>query len=169
MEQLKNMVEKDLKVLEEQGITSSNIQTISTLVDILKDIHEIEEDRGDYGMRYYPREGTRNVYMPIYRDSYEGMRRYDERMERYPMNEERYRHNPMDHLFEKISRLCENMEDYVEGKERYRSGTHPGHMSEGLEKTMYAVCTLVESLMDSADTTEEKEIIRKHIEKIKNI
>jgi hypothetical protein len=42
-------------------------------------------------------------------------------------------------------------------------------MAEGLEKTMYAVCTLVESLMDSAETAEEKEIIRKHIEKIKNI
>lgn len=164
MEKLKSMIEKELKTFEEQGITSSNLQTISTFVDILKDIHEIEGEKEGYGMRYYPREGSRNVYMPIYRDGYE-----NPRMERYPMGEERYRHTPMEHLFDKISRLCENMDEYVEGKERYRSGAHPGHMSEGLEKTMYAICTLIESLMDSAETSEEKEIIRKHIEKIKHI
>lgn len=156
MEKFKNMVEKELKTFEDQGITSSNLQTISTLVDILKDLHEIDDKRGEYGMRYNPREGTRNVYMPIYRGEYDN----------YPSG---YRHTPMEYLFEKVSRLCEHMEDYVEGKERYRNGAHPGHMSEGLEKTMYAICTLVESLMDSAETPEEKEIIRKHIEKLKNI
>lgn len=169
MEKFKEMVKKELKNFEEQGVTSSNLQTISTLVDILKDLHEIEEDRGEYGMRYYPKEGSRNIYMPIYRDGYENPRMYDSYMDRYPMDDGRYRHTPMEYLFEKIARLCEHMEEYVEGKERYHAGAHPGHMSEGLEKTMYAVCTLVESLMDSAETPEEKETIRKHMEKIKHI
>lgn len=172
MNKLKEMVKKDLETLEEQGISSSNLQTISALVDILKDISEIEDnsnERGDYGMRY-PREGTRNMYMPIYRgrNDYE----YDGRMGNYPysyMGEGSYRHTPMEHLFEKMNRLFENIEYYIDGKERYHAGGHQGHMADGLEKTMYAICTLVESLMDSAETAEEKETIRKHIEKIKNI
>ena len=166
MDKLKDMVKKELKNFEEQGINSSNLPTISELVDILKDMYEIDEKRGEYDMRYQ-RSGMRNYYGPTYRE-------YDERMNypddnyNYP-GRRPYRHSPMEYLFEKVSRLMDNMEYYIDGKDRYHDGAHSGHMTEGLEKTMYAVCTLIESLMDSAETAEEKEIIRKHIEKIKNI
>ena len=42
-------------------------------------------------------------------------------------------------------------------------------MNEGLEKLMYATCVFIESMMDFAETPEEKEIIRRHIHKIKNM
>lgn len=177
MEKFKEMVKKELKTFEEQGLTSSNIGTVSTLVDILKDLGEIEEEnRGEYGMRY-PREGTRSMYMPIYRErgNYEyNDRMYGNYMDGYDNRGNgggsgSYRHSPMEYLFEKMNRICEHIEEYIEGKDRYHAGAHPAHMTEGLEKTMYAVCTLIESLMDSAETPEEKETVRKHIEKIKNI
>jgi hypothetical protein len=180
MDKLIEKIEKELKVFEEQGITSSNLGTIGELADVYKDLLEAEEKkkgRGEYGMRY-PREGSRNVYMPIYRGR--GDYEYNGRMygneyidDGYGRMNGRgggsYRHNPMEHLFDKLNRILEHMEEYIDGKDRYHAGAHQGHMTEGLEKTMYAVCTLVESLMDSAETVEEKETIRKHIEKIKNI
>lgn len=180
MDKLIEKIEKELKVFEEQGITSSNLGTIGELADVYKDLLEAEEKkkgRGEYGMRY-PREGSRNVYMPIYRGrgdyEYNGRMYENEYMDDgYGRMNGRgggsYRHNPMEHLFDKLNRILEHMEEYIDGKDRYHAGAHQGHMAEGLEKTMYAVCTLVESLMDSAETAEEKEIIRKHIEKIKNI
>lgn len=180
MDKLIGKIEQELKTFEEQGITSGNLGTIGELADIYKDLLEAEEKkkgRGEYGMRY-PREGTRNVYMPIYRGrgdyEYNGRMYGNEYMEDgYGRMNGRgggtYHHNPMEHLFDKLNRILEHMEEYIDGKDRYHAGAHQGHMAEGLEKTMYAVCTLVESLMDSAETAEEKEIIRKHIEKIKNI
>ena len=180
MDKLIEKIEKELKVFEEQGITSSNLGTIGELADVYKDLLEVEEKkkgRGEYGMRY-PREGSRNVYMPIYRGrgdyEYSGRMYGNEYMDDgYGRMNGRgggsYRHNPMEHLFDKLNRILEHMEEYIDGKDRYHAGAHQGHMAEGLEKTMYAVCTLVESLMDSAETADEKEIIRKHIEKIKNI
>lgn len=180
MDKLIEKIEKELKVFEEQGITSGNLGTIGELADIYKDLLEAEEKkkgRGEYGMRY-PREGSRNVYMPIYRGrgdyEYNGRMYGNEYMDDgYGRMNGRgggsYRHNPMEHLFDKLNRILEHMEEYIDGKDRYHAGAHQGHMAQGLEKTMYAVCTLVESLMDSAETAEEKEIIRKHIEKIKNI
>jgi hypothetical protein len=180
MDKLIEKIEKELKVFEEQGITSSNLGTIGELADVYKDLLEAEEKkkgRGEYGMRY-PREGSRNVYMPIYRErgdyEYNGRMYGNEYMDDgYGRMNGRgggsYRHNPMEHLFDKLNRILEHMEEYIDGKDRYHAGAHQGHMAEGLEKTMYAVCTLVESLMDSAETAEEKEIIRKHIEKINNI
>ena len=171
MERLLKKIKEELLQFEEQGITSSNLGTIGELADIYKDLAEAEEKlnkRGEYGMRY-PREGTRNVYMPIYRER--GGMEYNGRMYGGYMEPDygTYRHTPMEHLFDKMNRILEHMEEYIDGKDRYHAGAHQGHMAEGLEKTMYAVCTLVESLMDGAETAEEKEIIRKHIEKIKHI
>jgi hypothetical protein len=48
-------------------------------------------------------------------------------------------------------------------------GGDESRVVEGLEKLMYAVCMLVESTMDFAETPTEKEIVRKHIQKISRI
>jgi len=42
-------------------------------------------------------------------------------------------------------------------------------MIDGIDMTMSAICMFIESLADFAETSREKEIIRKHVEKIKNI
>ena len=42
-------------------------------------------------------------------------------------------------------------------------------MIDGIEMTMGAVVNFVESLMDYAETSQEKEIVRKYVSKIKNV
>jgi hypothetical protein len=68
-----------------------------------------------------------------------------------------------------MDRIMDGVDQYEYGKERYMHGGDDARVMEGLEKIMYAVCMFVESAMDFADTPQEKELIRKHIQKIKNI
>ena len=42
-------------------------------------------------------------------------------------------------------------------------------MVEGIEMTMCAIVDFIEALMDLAETSQEKEIVRKNIDKIKRI
>lgn len=178
MDKLKEMVKKELDQIAEQGLTNTNLETTFKLVDILKDIGEIDEDkkeRGEMGMPYrdnygrggYGRENYSMYARGNYRDSYNMPYMYDN----YGRsgNGGRYQHHGCEHFFEKMDRMLDCLEEYVYSKGRYRDGGSGNKMVEDIEKTMYAVCALVESLMDSADTPEEKETIRKHIDKIKSI
>ena len=178
MKKLEENVKKELDQIAEKGLTSSNLDTAFKLVDILKDIKEIEEDskemKGGDMMGYYERGGRGGGnynYGGMYPMNYErGGRGYgNENYERGGSGRYQHYSPDMTRFYEKIDRMVDFLEDYYMGKSRYHEGAHSGHMVEGLEKTMYAVCTLVESLMDSAETPEEKEVIRKHIEKIKNV
>ena len=72
-------------------------------------------------------------------------------------------------LYERLDRIAEAMDDYMYGRDRYHDNGGQDRMEEGLEKVMYGICTLVESITDFAETPEEKEIVRKHIDKIHNI
>ena len=172
---LEELVSKELEQISEKGLTSANLDTAFKLIDILKDIKEVEESeqelKGGNEMKYYERGGN---YGSMYPMNFERPRMYGGDMG-YGNYERggsgRYQHySPdMSRFYEKIDRMVDFLEEYYMGKGRYHDGAHPGHMVEGLEKTMYAVCTLVESLMDTAETPEEKEVIRKHIQKIKGI
>ncbi|MBO5871460.1 MAG: hypothetical protein J6Q75_02300 [Bacteroidaceae bacterium] len=68
-----------------------------------------------------------------------------------------------------MDRMMDGVDQYEYGKERYMHGGDESRVIEGLEKIMYAVCMFVESAMDFAESPQEKELIRKHIQKIKNI
>lgn len=68
-----------------------------------------------------------------------------------------------------LDRIMEGADAYQYGRDRYRDSGSQERMKEGLEKLMYAVCVFVESMADFAETPEEKEIIRKHIQKIKSM
>lgn len=219
LKKLEELVTKELEQITEKGLTSANLETTYKLIDILKDIKEVEEagketEGGGEDMKYFERggRGGRGGYNGMYPMDYGeyGESGYNARGGGY--NEGgynaggynarggynaqgggynqggggynaqgggggynarggRYQHYGPDieRFYEKLERMMECVEEYFMGKNRYHDGAHPGHMVEGLEKTMYAVCTLVESLMDTAETPEEKETIRKHIEKIKNL
>ena len=78
-----------------------------------------------------------------------------------------YRGN--DRFREHLNRVIDGADMYEYGRERYMEGGSEERIYDGLEKLMYAVCTFVESTMDFAESAEEKEIIRKHIQKLKNI
>jgi len=170
MHDLKAKVKKELDNIAEKGLTSSNLEATNKLVDIYKDIVEIceKEEGGENGM--YEARGGRGEN---YRDSYSGYDDYDARGRsrdsrgRYMDN---YGHYPMDEKTERyLRRIREGMEDYNEGRNRYRDGDSDQRMVEGIEMTMGAIVNFVESLMDIAETSKEKEIVRRYVDKIKKV
>lgn len=166
MHKLKEQIKKELTEIEAKGINASNLELISKLTDIYKDIGEIEqmEQGGSQEMQDYSR----------YRENYgmyrEGRGSYREggnyRGDGY--NESgygRYNNRMRDHM----NRMMDGMDEYEYGRERYRHSGDDSRIMEGLEKLMYAMCMFVESAMDFADTPQEKEIIRKHLHKISKL
>lgn len=156
MHKLMEQIKKELKDIEEKGINASNLELIGKLADIYKDLGEIEkmeeggqkmQDYGRYRENY--RDGGYNA-RGNYRDGgyNEGYGRRYSRMRDY------------------MDRMVDGMDQYEYGKERYMHSGDEGRIMEGLEKLMYAMCMFVESTMDFAETPQEKELIRKHIQKI---
>ena len=70
---------------------------------------------------------------------------------------------------EHLDRINDGVEMYDYGRERYQHGDSEERIYEGLEKLMYAVCMFVESAMDFAETPEEKDIIRRHVQKMSSM
>ena len=171
MEKLLKNVQKEIEQISEQGISSGNLDALSKLIDIEKDIYEVkekekEEREGEQSMiygNYYGARGRDGRYM----DGYNPIRdRYDERYGR----REYYRGPEHDNrIYQHLDRMMEGADEYQYGRSRYMDGGTQERMNEGLEKLMYATCVFIESMMDFAETPEEKEIIRRHIHKIKNM
>lgn len=179
LKELKELVTKELKEVGTKGLSSANLESTYKLADILKDLLEIEsekkemaqqqgrgygmsqmgpiyryEERGGYGARGGYNEGGYNEGGYGERGGRSGGRSYngyDNRMK------------------DRIDRVIDGAEMYEYGRDRYQHGGSQEAMEEGLEKMMYAVCMLVETAMDAAQSPREKEIIRKHIQKIKTL
>lgn len=168
MEKLKELIKKELKEVENKGLTASNLESTSKLVDILKDLEEVEGQ--EKGMRNeYKIEGR---YRDNYRDG--GYSNYREDYGRPYMNYDNYGmrggYGGYDsRMKDHIDRIMDGAEQYEYGRDRYRHGGSEERMKDGLEKLMYALCMFIESTMDFAQSPQEKEIIRKHIQKIRNI
>lgn len=170
MDKLVENIKKELKEIEEQGLTSNNLDTVAKLTEILKDVEEIKkmEDGGrrmDYRDGGYRDKGYRtDEYPRRYRNEDEYGRwmppRYD-RIGPYRGNDPRMR--------DKIERIMEGVDMYEYGRDRYMHGDNDGRLYDGLEKLMYAICMFIESTMEFAETPQEKEIIRKHIQKLQHI
>lgn len=152
MEKLLEQIKAELKAVEEKGVNASNLELIGKLADIYKDLSKIQLMEGgaealDY--RYYDDYGARGGGgRGGYREGGYG-RRYS-RMRDY------------------MDRMADGMDQYEYSKERYMHGDDE-RVIDGLEKIMYAMCMFVESAMDFAESPQEKEIIRKHIQKISRI
>ncbi len=167
MHKLMEQIKKELVEIEEKGINASNLELIGKLADIYKDLGEIEKmDKGGQEMLEYGR--YREGGYGAYRDGGYNARggggggyREGGYNDGYGRRYSRMR----DHM----DRMMDGVDQYEYGKERYMHGGDDGRVMEGLEKIMYAVCMFVESAMDFADSPQEKELIRKHIQKIKNI
>lgn len=159
MQELKNKVKKELEGIGEKGLTSSNLETTYKLIDIYKDIVEIEgKERGDKEM--YDARGGR----------YSDYDRYDDYNARGGRYNDSYNHYPVDERTERyLKRMRDGMSDYNEGRSRYRSGDSDQRMIEGIEMTMSAIIGFVESLMDIAESPKEKEIVRRYVDKIKKV
>lgn len=165
MYRLLERVEKELEGIANKGLTSSNLDTTYKLIDIYKDIKEscYYEAMTDKDDNYNGRaRDSRGRYMGSdYKRLYDKTDSWDdERYGNYPHEDRMERH---------LNRMRDGVSKYNVGKERYRDGGSQERMIDGIEMTMDAICMFIESLSDLAETSQEKEIIRKHISKIKNI
>lgn len=176
MEKLYESIKKELKEIEATGINASNLETTSKLIGMMKDLGEVKEKEGegnkmreysDYGRNY--REGYGGDYGYGYGRSYND--RYEDGYGRRGVpGSGRGRYNGEDsRMRDHLSRIYEGAEMYEYGRDRYQHGGNEERIYDGLEKLMYALCMFVESTMEFAQTPQEKEIIRKHIQKLQKI
>lgn len=149
MDKLFNNVIKELKSIEENGLNSGNLETAYKLASIGKNLKKIKKEEREEAMRYE----DRGRYS-----------RYDR-----PYREDRYSRRDDERLFDKMYTIEDGLDMYTYGRDRYYGGGDKTRMTEGLEKLMYSICMFIETAIDFAETPEEKEVIRKHIQKMKNL
>lgn len=175
MHRLLEKVENELENIANKGLTSSNLEAAYKLIDIYKDIHEAkyyktetekEKEEGRYEAR-----GGRGRYSEGDYDRYErgGRGGSSGSSNSYNARGSYNLYNIDDRTQRQMERMREGMEYYDEGRGRYRGGDSEERMIDGIEMTMSAICNFVECLYDYAETSKEKEIIRKHIEKMKKL
>ena len=157
MQELLHKVKKELEGIGDKGLTSSNLDTAYKLIDIYKDIKEAEYYENCNEDKNYGRNSGRDSYNAG-RDS----DRYNEyyRGDSYPLSDrdERY-----------FTRMREGIYNYNEGRSRYRDGGSKDRMIDGVDMAMGALVNFVEYMMDNTETSQEKEVVRKHIDKLKKL
>ena len=184
MEQLLQKIKKELQEIGEKDLTTANVDIAGKLVDIIKDIGEIQEQEEKskfkeegYGMRYMERgqyDAPRGNYMRSrgrYAEGYSESRGYPEhqgyRGEYGHGNWGMWGQADYDRLSECLDRIADGKDMYEHDKGRYRGDDE--RVLEALEKMMYGVCMFVETAMNFAETPEEKEVVRKHIRKLEHM
>lgn len=151
MNELLRKVKKELENIGDKGLTSSNLDTTYKLIDIYKDIKE-----ADYYCSMIDGAGS---------DSFDARRR--DSMGRYMDKWDRgYPTYPNERTERYMTKMRDGMETYNAGRNRYRDGGSNDRMVEGIEMTMEAIVNFIESLMDLAETSQEKEIVKKYVDKI---
>jgi len=65
--------------------------------------------------------------------------------------------------------MREGLYNHNEGKNRYRDRDSKDRMIDGVDMAMGALVNFVEYMMDNVETSQEKEVIRKHIDKLKKM
>ena len=153
-DKVKELVEKGINKTIEDGIQTSNLDTLGKLVDIYKDIANIEhwkkEEENDmmYDRRY--REYGREPYS---REPY-GRRRRDSRG--------RYMGDEM------MNDMHEAYRDYSDGREEMNMGNYSAKddTMKSLEYMMQSVVQFIEMLEKDAKSQEEIEIIKDYTRQI---
>ena len=176
MHKLRENAEKELKAIEEKGLTSSNLDNAYKLVEIMKGVDKIEmmQDGGEYSRDGYSRDRedySRDRYsrdMDYSRDG-DGGNAYD-RGNSYRRGRSattgRYVHRPN---YSRLSGDDTDMEEYRSRKMEYSNSRDDGaksKMLDALEDFMSGVHGMMKQMFKDADCREEREIIQNWARKI---
>lgn len=178
MHKLRENAEKELKAIEEKGLTSSNLDNAYKLVEIMKgvdkinmmeeggsysrdgysrDMEDYSRDRGGYSRNGdYSREGN-------YSNDYDNGNSY--RRGRNQRNGQ-YMHRPN---YSRLSGDDTDMDEYRSRKMEYsnsRDEGSKGRMLDALEDFMCGVSSMVKQICRDADCREEREIVKKYAREI---
>lgn len=160
MEELKKKVDEALDSVQKDGIDTQNLDVIYKLIDVKKDIFEIEKLKEET-----------NMYREGYGRGNYGRRRRDSRgryMEGGQYGRESYGHYPE----EMIERMHEGYNGYSEGNEEFNRTGNYGAKDESMESLEYMLESLVqffEHIQKNAENKEEMELIKKYAKKIKEM
>ena len=178
MHKLRENAEKELKAIEEKGLTSSNLDNAYKLVEIMKgvdkinmmeegggysrdgysrDMEDYSQERGGYSRNGdYSREGN-------YSNDYDNGNSY--RRGRNQRNGQ-YMHRPN---YSRLSGDDTDMDEYRSRKMEYsnsRDEGSKGRMLDALEDFMCGVSSMVKQICRDADCREEREIVKKYAREI---
>ncbi len=166
MHKLRENAEKELKAIEEKGLTSSNLDNAYKLVEIMKGVDKIEmmQDGGEYSRDGYSRDMEDYSRDRGYsRDNYDNGNSY--RRGRNQRTGE-YMHRPN---YSRLSGDDTDMDEYRNRKREYsnsRDEGSKGRMLDALEDFMCGVSSMVKQICRDADCREEREIVKKYAREI---
>lgn len=165
MHKLRENAEKELKAIEEKGLTSSNLDNAYKLVEIMKGVDKIEmmQDGGEYSRELYSRDSEDYGRNDGYSNDYDNGNSY--RRGRSATTG-RYVHRPN---YSRLSGDDTDMDKYREMKRQYsnaRDGESKGKMLDALEDFMCGVSSMVKQICRDADCREEREIVKKYAREI---
>ena len=178
MHKLRENAEKELKAIEEKGLTSSNLDNAYKLVEIMKGVDKIEmmEEGGGYSREGYSRDmedysRERGGYSRNGDYSREGNYSNDyDNGNSYRRGRSattgRYVHRPN---YSRLSGDDTDMDEYRSRKMEYsnnRDDMSKNKMLDALEDFMSGVHGMVKQMFKDADCREEREIIQNWARKI---
>ncbi len=177
MHKLRENAEKELKAIEEKGLTSSNLDNAYKLVEIMKGVDKIEmmQDGGGYSRDGYSRDmedysrdggygGGNSRDRGYSRDNYDNGNSY--RRGRNQRTGE-YMHRPSH--YSRLSGDDTDMDEYRSRKMEYsnsRDDMTKNKMLDALEDFMSGVHGMMKQMFKDADCREEREIIQNWARKI---
>ena len=158
LEKIKDIANKPIETITKDGISSSNLDYLYKLVDIQKDIANIEywKMKEDNMMGY----GEYGEYGAYGRNSY-GRNSYGRRS-----RDSRGRYTGPE---DKMDEMYMNYQAYSEGREAYgRTGNYGAKEDsmKSLEFMLESAVDLFKMLKEEASSQEEKEMIKKYAHKI---
>lgn len=168
MHKLRENAEKELKAIEEKGLTSSNLDNAYKLVEIMKGVDKIEmmQEGDGYSRDRYSRDSEDYSRDGGYSNDYDNGNSYRRgRSERTG----RYVHRPN---YSRLSGDDEDMDRYRQSKREYSNSRDEGSknkMLDALEDFMSGVCGMMKQLTRDADCAEERQIIQSWCRKIAEI
>ena len=178
MHKLRENAEKELKAIEEKGLTSSNLDNAYKLVEIMKGVDKINmmEEGGGYSRDGYSRDmedysRERGGYSRNGDYSREGNYSNDyDNGNSYRRGRSattgRYVHRPN---YSRLSGDDTDMDEYRSRKMEYsnsRDEGSKGRMLDALEDFMCGVSSMVKQICRDADCREEREIVKKYAREI---
>ncbi len=171
-ERLKENAEKELQIIEDNGLEKGNVQMAGMLVEMVKGIDKINmmqdggerdlysRDGEDYSRdRGYSRDGD-------YSNSDNAYDRGNSYRRGRSATTGRYVHRPN---YSRLSGDEDDMDRYREMKRQYssaRDGESKGKMLDALEDFMCGVSSVVKQICRDADCREEREIVKKYAREI---
>lgn len=177
MHKLRENAEKELKAIEEKGLTSSNLDNAYKLVEIMKGVDKIDmmQDGGEYSRDGYSRDmedysrdggygGGNSRDRGYSRDNYDNGNSY--RRGRNQRTGE-YMHRPSH--YSRLSGDDTDMDEYRIRKMEYsnsRDDMTKNKMLDALEDFMSGVHGMMKQMFKDADCREEREIIQNWARKI---